>query len=98
MCAVKRLPEWAVWSEAAATKPWTVGVEEELMLLRPSDLMPASCSEDVLAGLPPALRGRVLPETHACALEITSAPHATIAAAVADLAGLRTAVAAELAT
>ena len=35
--AVSDLPAWARWSPVAASMPWTIGVEEEVMLLDPDD-------------------------------------------------------------
>jgi len=93
--AVTRLPAWAEWSTHAA--PWTVGVEEEVMLLDPHDWSLASRVGEVLAALPPALAERAAQETHGSALELASRPHATVAGAVAELAELRAGLAAALA-
>src|SRR4051812_23780789 len=49
------MPEWAGWSPAAAERPWTVGLEEEVLLLEQLDGTPANRIDDVLAALPPAL-------------------------------------------
>ena len=40
------LPEWAHWREGNA---WTLGAEEELMLLDPEDWSLAQCAPEVLA-------------------------------------------------
>src|SRR5688572_26625557 len=48
------LPEWAKWCPNPDLEPWTVGLEEEVMLLEP-DGSPAWRSEDVLRELPAAL-------------------------------------------
>jgi glutamate---cysteine ligase / carboxylate-amine ligase len=66
-----------------------VGVEEELMLLDPGTGSVANAIDAVLAALPPALRGNVTAETHACVVELRSAAHATVAGVVEELAGLR---------
>ena len=70
------LPDWARWNPAVAEAPWTVGIEEEVMLLEPASGAPAWRSEDVLVRLGPELVGHVRAETHACALELGTDPHA----------------------
>ena len=80
---------WSRWSEAAAERPWTVGVEEELMLLDPGDWSLANRVEDVLDALPAEVAAHAAPETHACVLELRTAPHGTVAEAAAQLGGLR---------
>jgi carboxylate-amine ligase len=84
-----RRDSWARWAQAGADRPWTVGVEEEIMLLDPFDWSVASRVDDVLAVLPPAIAGRAAPETHACVLELRTAPHASAAGAAAELCELR---------
>jgi carboxylate-amine ligase len=91
------LPEWAHWSPAAAEAPWTVGIEEEVMLLDPRDWSLASRIDEVLPALPRAIADRAAAETHGSALELDSRPHATVGAAVMELADLRAGLAAGLA-
>jgi carboxylate-amine ligase len=81
----------AAWSRWAgdADRPWTVGIEEELMLLEPAGLGLANRVDDVLHALPASLAGHTAPETHACVLELRTAPHATVAEAAAELGDLR---------
>ena len=43
---------WADWNTVSREAPWTVGVEEEVMLLDPLRCELASRSEEVLASLP----------------------------------------------
>jgi glutamate---cysteine ligase / carboxylate-amine ligase len=83
------LPSWARWSPVGADRPWTVGIEEEVMLLEPHGWTLVNRVDDVLASLPPEVRGRASAETHACAVELASRPHAQVAAAATDLARLR---------
>jgi carboxylate-amine ligase len=83
------LPAWAAWNTVGAERPWTVGIEEEAFLVHPPRWAPANRVADVLAALPPPLAGHVGAETHACVVELATAPHDTVAAAVAELAGLR---------
>jgi carboxylate-amine ligase len=91
---VSTLPAWAEWSTDAA--PWTVGLEEEVMLLDPRDWSLASRIGEVLAALPAAIRQRAQQETHDSVLELASRPHAAVAGAVAELAELRAGLAAAL--
>jgi glutamate---cysteine ligase / carboxylate-amine ligase len=83
------LPSWARWNIAVEAAPWTVGVEEEVMLLAPDDWLPASRCEDVLAVLPDPVARCARAETHGSALELATHPHATVHAAMAELAELR---------
>ena len=78
--------EWARWRPG---RWWTVGLEEELMLLDPSSWRLAQASEHVLASLPVELAARASMETHAGALELSTGVHDRAAGAVAELAGLR---------
>jgi carboxylate-amine ligase len=87
------LPEWAVWSPAGAEAPWTIGIEEEVMLLDPVTWMPSSRSDGVLAAVDEELASHIAAETHGSAVELATSPHATVASAAAQLAGLRDALA-----
>ena len=91
------LPAWAHWNPAAADAPWTVGVEEEVMLLDPGDWSLASRIDDVLPALSRRVAAAARAETHGSALELASRPHPTAAAAAAELADLRAALVADLA-
>jgi carboxylate-amine ligase len=79
--------EWARWP--VERTPWTVGIEEEVMLLDPETWALAQCVEDVLDALPGELREVVCSETHSGAIELNTRPHATVAEAAADLGALR---------
>ena len=62
------LPAWARWSEAGGSRPWTVGIEEEVMLLDDTTWSVANRFDDVLAAVPEWLAGeftsiRVLAKT-----------------------------------
>jgi glutamate---cysteine ligase / carboxylate-amine ligase len=86
----RRLPDWARWPEpTATTPPWTVGIEEEVMLLEPEEWRLAARIDDVLLSLPPGLAGSVAAETHASTIELATAPHERVGEAVRELAGLR---------
>jgi carboxylate-amine ligase len=84
---------WADWSPAGREAPWTVGVEEEIMLLEPRSWGLDSRSDEVLAALPEDLQGRTAAETHGSALEIATTPHADVAGVAAELCALRSALA-----
>jgi carboxylate-amine ligase len=90
-------PRWAEWNPAGAERPWTVGIEEEIMLLQPPSGALANRIDDVLGELPANVRKRATAETHACVVELASIPHATVGGAVADLANLRRALQAAVA-
>ena len=89
---------WQDWNHVAADAPWTVGIEEEVMLLSPTSWLPVSRCEDVLACLPEDVADCARAETHGSALELATTPHDTVAGAVAELAALRTALADTLET
>jgi len=86
------LPSWARWNPAAADHPWTIGVEEEVVLLDERTRAIANRVEDVLAVLPAELAEHASAETHACVVELKTVPHATVADLAAELAALRPAV------
>jgi carboxylate-amine ligase len=93
---VRTMAVWAEWNEEAADAPWTVGIEEEVMLLSPATWLPVSRCEDVLAALPDAIADRARAETHGSALELATTPHPLVAGAAAELAELRSMLAATL--
>jgi len=83
------LPAWADWNPAAAASPWTIGLEEEVMLLDPHDWALTSRIDDVLPALSHAVAEHAAAETHGSALELFTRPHATAAGAAGELACLR---------
>ncbi|MDQ6805751.1 MAG: YbdK family carboxylate-amine ligase [Actinomycetota bacterium] len=87
------LAEWAEWNPST---PYSVGIEEEVMLLDPHDWSLAQRIDDVLPGLSPDLASRATAETHGAALELASHPHDGVEAAAREMAGLRGALAVEL--
>jgi glutamate---cysteine ligase / carboxylate-amine ligase len=78
---------WAEWQDS---EPYTLGVEEEVMLLDPDDWSLAQRIEDVLAALPEGMRSYVGAETHASAVELQTDPHGTVRETVGQLRRLRT--------
>jgi carboxylate-amine ligase len=69
--------------------PFTVGIEEELMLLDPDSLDLAGEIEAILAAVPPEYEGQVKPELLTSVLEIATRPCANIEEAGHELADLR---------
>lgn len=80
------LPRWAEWQ---GSEPYTLGTEEEVLLLDPGDWSLAQRIEDVLAVLPEGMRAYVGAETHASAVELQTDPHGTVRETVAQLRRLR---------
>jgi carboxylate-amine ligase len=83
------LPAWAAWHESPPAMAWTVGIEEEVMLLSPATWLPASRCEDVLGELPGDVADHARAETHGSALELATSPSESVAGALAQLAFLR---------
>jgi len=80
--------QWAEWN--TAVDPYSVGVEEEVMLLDPQKRWAlAQRIEDVLAVLPAALVGYVSAETHQSAIELRTDPHQSVGTVSAQLCRLR---------
>ena len=77
------------WSKWRHGNEYTLGVEEEVMLLDPRDWSVAPAIEEVLAALPAELRDHVSSETHSSAAELRTSVHTTVAEAVAELGELR---------
>ncbi len=69
--------------------PFTIGIEEELMLLDARDLSLAQAIEAILAAVPPDREGQVKPELMQSVLEIATRPCRTVAEAGEELRGLR---------
>ncbi len=90
------LPPWAEWRADPALPPYTVGLEEEVMLLDPRRLALEHRIDDVLAELSPWLGAHVGAETHGCTLELATGVCETVGDAVAELAALRARLASEL--
>jgi glutamate---cysteine ligase / carboxylate-amine ligase len=67
-------PEWAEWH---TSRPYTVGIEEEVMLLDPECWGLAHESEQVLAELPPDFGAHAAAETHQATIELATSPWET---------------------
>ena len=80
------LPDWAEWKSGGE---YTLGVEEEYMLLNPHDWSLAQQMDRVLPELSEKLSARVTQETHRSALELNTGVHADVPAMAEELLGLR---------
>ena len=87
------LPEWAAWSEGPA---YTLGAEEEVMLLNPHDWSLAQQVDRVLPRLSAELADHVTPETHRSALELTTGVHEEAGGIADDLLNMRRLLQADL--
>ncbi|HEX5910019.1 MAG TPA: YbdK family carboxylate-amine ligase [Thermoleophilaceae bacterium] len=87
------LPGWAEWQPGSE---YTLGVEEEVMLLNPGDWSLAQQIDRVLPTLSEDLAAHVTPETHRSALEMGTGIHPTVASAAEELLHLRRTLEAEL--
>jgi glutamate---cysteine ligase / carboxylate-amine ligase len=84
----RRPRPWSQWA-AGVGAPWTVGVEEEVMLLDPADWSLASRADEVMSRVTGELASHTSTETHDSALELQTDPHETVAEGVAQLEQLR---------
>ncbi len=83
------LPAWATWAEPHELGPYTLGIEEEVMLLDEHSWALAHRIDSVLPRLPHASSGSFTAETHGSALEIQTGVHARLREAIEELASLR---------
>jgi len=80
---------WSDWNPVGGESPWTVGIEEEVMLLEPNAWNLTSRSEEVLAALSEEMVARTAAETHGSALELATEPLPDIPSAIDQLRELR---------
>lgn len=85
------LPPWAQWRGDPA-RPYTVGIEEEVMLLEAHGWSLTHPVDSLLASLAPELRSHVSTETHTSALELATGVHDDVGAAASELRALRAAL------
>lgn len=90
-------PDWAHWRSDTAIAKWTLGVEEEVMLLDPATWSLAPVIDDLLPSLSRRLTASVAAETNAATVELATGVHGRVGDAVAELAKLRTRLSDELA-
>ena len=93
MSAAKRtattLPAWATWPEPQEQGAYTVGIEEEVMLLDQLTWALAHRIDSVLPRLPHGRTTSFTAETHGSALEIQTGVHGRIDSAIEELGALR---------
>ncbi len=94
--SVPRPGAWSRWSPAAEASSWTIGVEEEVMLLDPAAWSLASKADAVMSRLTGEIASHASTETHGSALELRTDPHETVAGGMAQLEDLRGDLAREL--
>ena len=90
------MPLWARWNDELDQR-YTLGVEEELMLLEPAGWSLAQSSDHVLARLSEKLSPHTFPETHAAVVELATGIHPDVDGVVAELTSLRNRLSCELA-
>ncbi len=88
-------PLWARRNDELGER-YTLGVEEELMLLEPGDWSLVQSSDEVLARLSDELSAHTFPETHAAVVELATGIHPDVDGIVAELTSLRNRLAHEL--
>jgi carboxylate-amine ligase len=88
-------PDWSPWD--ASGEAFTVGLEEEAMLLEPDGLGLVHEFDRIRPRLSPELAERLTPETHGASVELETEPHTRVAAAAAELGRLRARLVDELA-
>jgi len=85
---MSRQPRWARWP-GAGQADWTLGVEEEVMLLHPGGWTLAQKIDEVLDALDDTQRRHMSSETHSAAIELQTGIHRTVETAVGELRALR---------
>ena len=88
-----RIPDWADWH---ATEPYTLGVEEEVMLLNPHDWSLAQQVDRVTNAVHPHVQDHVGSETQRSVVELQTGPHPTAGELGDELILLRRMLEAEL--
>ena len=86
-------PKWSIWRES---HPYSVGIEEEVMLLEPRDWSLAQLGDEVVEGADAELSSHLTPETHGSAVELSTKPHERVADAALQLHRLRCLLAEDL--
>ncbi len=82
-------PAWAEWAGGHSLGPWTLGVEEEAMLLDPRTWALAHRIDELLPRLPVDTQHKVSAETHGSAFEVQTGVARTVDEAVDEIRGLR---------
>jgi carboxylate-amine ligase len=85
-------PSWSEWRGEHALGPYTLGVEEEAMLLDPRTWALAHRIDDLLPRLPNDVQDHVTAETHGSAFEVQTDVARNVSGAVGRLLEMRTAI------
>jgi carboxylate-amine ligase len=93
--ATSAYPSWSYWNDRSDQR-YTLGVEEEVMLLHPGGWSLAQSSDEVLARLSDELGPHTAPETHAGVVELVTGVHSDVHGVVEELRSLRHRLACEL--
>jgi glutamate---cysteine ligase / carboxylate-amine ligase len=88
-------PLWARWNDELDQR-YTLGIEEELMLLQPASWSLAQSSDQVLARLSDELSPHASQETHAAVIELTTGIHPDVDGVMTELTFLRDRLSCEL--
>jgi carboxylate-amine ligase len=80
---------WWDWNGRGRESQYTVGIEEEAMLLDPDGWMLAHHSDRVLEALPSEVLEHATDETHRSALELATGVHDDVRSAAAEMRSLR---------
>lgn len=92
---VMPLPRSPAWTLAVAARPFSVVIEDEVLLLDPRTWAPVTRTEDARRRLPGPLAVAVTPTRHGT-LRLRTGFHATVGDAAQELASLRTRLSAAL--
>jgi carboxylate-amine ligase len=83
------LPTWAEWPVRPDAPAWTIGVEEEVMLVGAPGYNLAQAIDEVLPRLPIDIAAQFHRETHAAAVELATGVHTKVDEAIGELRMLR---------
>jgi carboxylate-amine ligase len=83
---------WSEWKRRQREAQYTVGIEEEAMLLDPDGWQLAHHSDRVLEVLPAEVVEHATTETHRSALELATGVHESVPSAAAEMLALREAL------
>lgn len=87
--------DWTQWND---TLPYSLGAEEEVMLLNPVDWSLAQQSGRVFAHVTPELKGHLTEETQSSVVELSTGVHERVGSLAEELGHLRGALEDELST
>jgi len=97
MTDAKTMPDWAKWPEPNKLGSYTIGIEEEVMLLTSGNFALANRINAVMPRLPVEVVSQVTPETHGSAVELRTGVHSRVDEAVQEIQILRRALSGTLA-